>query len=145
MNLYTFDEITAYSDQREAADTAEFEVVVTDAMMQKFYEICGDQNPMHTDALYACENGYKDRLVYGMLTASFYSTLAGVYLPGKYCVLQKVESSFHRPVYIGDRLTIWGRVKDKRESVRRITVEALIRNQNGEKVSKALIYAGVIK
>ena len=40
-----------------------------------------------------------------MLGASFFSTLAGVYLPGEHCLLHGVECKFAKPIFIGDTLT----------------------------------------
>lgn len=59
-----------------------FSVTVTDEMLQKFLEISGDVNPLHTDAAYARAKGYPSQVSYGMLTASFYSTLGGYIYQG---------------------------------------------------------------
>lgn len=122
-----------------------FTVTVTEDMLNSFYDITGDSNPMHRDAEYAKKRGYQDRLVYGMLTASFYSTLAGVYLPGEHCILQECQTSFHLPVYIGDTITVTGKITELHDVFRRVTVKAVIRNQAGKKVSKATLIAGVIE
>ncbi|MBR1729931.1 MAG: MaoC family dehydratase N-terminal domain-containing protein [Selenomonadaceae bacterium] len=114
-------------------------------MMQNFCELSGDINPMHIDVDFARDNGCKDKLVYGMLSASFYSKLVGVYLPGKYCLLQNIHVKFHKPVYVGDRLTISGKVSDIIESVKRLEIKATIRNQDGVKVSSAIIKVGCLK
>jgi len=138
MNHFLFDEIV----EKETA--AEFQVVITDEMMKAFYEISGDDNPMHMDSDYAKARGYADRIVYGMLTASFYSKLVGVYLPGEYCLLQEVETSFYNPVYVGDVLTVSGVVAEKNEAVRRLVVKAKIVDQNGKRISKAEIKVGCL-
>lgn len=119
-----------------------FEIEVTEKMIQQFREISGDENPMHLDELYAQEHGYEHKLVYGMLTSSFYSKLAGMYLPGRYCILKSVESFFQNPVYVGDILKISGKVKDKDDRFRQATVKAKITNQFGKTVSKANILVG---
>ena len=54
-------------------------------MMDQFLAITGDCSPIHVDADYAKDRGYPGCVVYGMLGASFFSTLAGVYLPGEHC------------------------------------------------------------
>ena len=100
---------------------------------------------MHTDADYAKENGFKDALVYGLLTTSFYSTLAGVYLPGKHCLLQEVSAQFAKPVFVGDALTVSGKVAEVQETFRRIVIKARIVNQDGVTVNRATITAGVLK
>lgn len=117
-------------------------VQVTSKMLQQFREICGDENPMHTDENYAKQHGHDGKLVYGMLTSSFYSQLVGMYLPGRYCVLKSIESFFERPVYVGDTLTVSGKVKDKDERFQQATIKAKIVNQDQKTVSKATILVG---
>ena len=122
---------------------AEFKVTITTSMLEKFKEITGDVNPMHLDDIYAKEHGYESRLVYGMLTASFYSTLVGVYLPGKYCIFQECNTSFNKPVYVDDILSISGVVTEIHNVLKRITIKATIKNQKDEKVSKATLVVGI--
>lgn len=125
--------------------TESFTVTVTEEMMRQFYAITGDCSPIHMDAEYAAGRGYAGRVVYGMLGASFFSTLAGVYLPGEHCLLHSVEAKFAKPVMIGDNLTISGKVTEVNETFGEVTIKAVITNQNGQKVTRGLIKAGVAK
>lgn len=123
--------------------TESFHVCVTEEMMDYFLKLSGDVNPLHCSTQYANDRGFRDRVVYGMLTASFFSTLAGVYLPGKKCLLQKVHSDFIKPVYIGDNLLVSGTVKTKHESLSTIIIKAKI-TRDEEMVAKAEIWAGIL-
>lgn len=125
--------------------TESFTVTVTEEMMRQFYAITGDCSPIHMDAEYAAGRGYAGRVVYGMLGASFFSTLAGVYLPGEHCLLHSVEAKFAKPVMIGDTLTVSGKVTEINETFGEVTIKAVITNQNGQKVTRGLIRAGVAK
>ncbi|MCF0146185.1 MAG: MaoC family dehydratase N-terminal domain-containing protein, partial [Eubacterium sp.] len=78
-------------------------------------------------------------------TASFFSTLAGVYLPGKDCLLHSAEVSFRKPVYPGTVLTVSGKVQDIREHLNVFTIKVTITNQDGEKVCTGKIRAGIIQ
>ena len=129
MNKYTFDEISI--GQKES-----FTVTVTEAERDKFRDITGDINPLHNDPEYAKSKGHEKCVAFGMLSASYLSTLAGVYLPGKYSLIQKTEVNFRKPVYVGDTLTIIGEVCDKSETFNVIDVKVEIRNQDGVKVVK---------
>lgn len=120
-----------------------FEVTIHDEMLERFRMVSGDTNPLHTDRGYAQSRGFADRVVYGMLTASFYSTLIGVYLPGQNALLQSVDTSFSAPVYSGDTLTVFGEVTSVHEVLRQIEVKAHITNQHGKKVSRATIRTGI--
>ena len=106
MNHYTLAEMTP-------GLTEEFTVTVTPEMMDAFRAITGDVSPIHIDADYARGRGFPGRVVYGMLGASFFSTLAGVYLPGEHCLLHGVECKFAKPIFIGDTLTVTVRAADE--------------------------------
>jgi len=136
MNQYTLDDI-------KPGLAHAFTVEITDSMVRQFTALTGDCNPLHTDPDFARAQGFPTSVVYGMLTASFYSTLVGVHLPGKYALLQGVDATFHRPVFSGDVLTIQGCVTCVHESVRQIEIKALITNQNDQKVSQAKIKVGI--
>ena len=138
MNTYRFNDI-------EVGKYVEFEVTISEGMMDNFRKLSGDDNPMHTDRMYARSKGMDDRVCYGMLTSSFYSRLVGMYIPGKFCILQEISISFHKPVYIGDCLKISGEVKEKKELFKRLIVNAQIINRNGERVSKAKIKVGCLE
>ena len=138
MNEYTYDRI-------DIGLKESFEVVLTQEMMERFKAITGDTNPLHNDAEYAVSKGYSDKVVYGMLTSSFVSTLAGVYLPGKYSLIHEVDIKLEKPVYVGDKITIEGVVKEKNDTFSFIVLKVVARNQNGDKVFKATMQVGVTK
>ena len=115
--------------------TESFEHIVTQEMVDAFGKISGDYNPLHTDPDYAVTLGHPGTVVYGMLTASLYSTMAGMYLPGKHCLLQQMETKFRKPVYIGDKLTVTGTVIQHTVFPAQIVVEVKIRNQDGKLVN----------
>lgn len=120
-----------------------FTVTVTEEMMTQFCRITGDISPIHMDADYAIGRGFSGRVVYGMLVAGFFSTLAGVYLPGEHCLLHSVETKFAKPVFIGDELTVTGIVDEVNDTFAEITIKATITNQTGKKVCRGIIKAGV--
>ena len=122
---------------------------ITKEMEDSFRNLTDDRNPLHKEDAFAEEIGrgkFRGHVVFGMLTAAFYSTLAGMYLPGKYSLIHSFETlSFIQPVYVGDTLHIRGEVIEKEESLRVIRVKASIRNQEGELVSKAKMKILVIR
>ncbi len=120
-----------------------FEVTVTRDMVDQFGRLSGDVNPLHTDTEFARSRGFGDRVVHGMLTASFYSTLVGVYLPGRNALLQTVHTSFTAPVFPDDVLNIYGEIVSLHEVLRQIELKAHVTNQHGKKVSRAKIWTGI--
>lgn len=138
MNCYKYKEI-------EIGQIEEFEVVVSMEECLKFKEITGDNNPLHCDIDYAKEKGFLGNVVYGMLTSSYLSTLAGVYLPGKYSLIQSVDLKFLKPVIVGDRLRIIGAIIEKNDTFRFIKIKVNIINQKREKVLNAKMQIGVME
>jgi MaoC family protein len=137
MNIFTYDEIKkGYSFQ--------FNEKITEEMMTLFLELSGDTNPLHCDRNYALEKKMKDRVVYGMLSSSFYSKLVGVYIPGKYCLLQGIKIQFNNPLFIGDEITVNGKVVDKDDTFKILKIKANIKTFD-KTISKAEIMVGVMK
>ncbi|NLL90939.1 MAG: MaoC family dehydratase [Ruminococcaceae bacterium] len=136
MNSYSYEELSV-------GTTETFEVEVTDEMLRAFCEMSGDVNPLHTDADFAKSRGFDSKVVYGMLTSSFYSTLVGVYLPGERCILQEISIKFRKPVYVGDVIRVTGRVIEKTDFVKRVVIKAFAENQTGVKVNTATISVGL--
>jgi len=123
--------------------TASFSVTVSNEMLESFGVMSGDLNPLHTDIEYAGRFGHPSKVVYGMLTASFYSRLVGMHLPGRLALLQQIDTSFSAPVYVGDCLTVQGCVAAAHESVRQVEIRASVVNQDGKTVSRAKIKTGM--
>ena len=120
-----------------------FTVTVTEEKMRLFYRLTGDDSPIHMSDEAAQQRGHAGRVVYGMLGASLFSTLAGVYLPGSACLLHSVEAKFAKPVYVGDVLTVSGTVQEVNDTFRTITIKAAITNQHGKRVTRGMIQAGL--
>lgn len=137
-NQYCFEEIILGMEES-------FQVKITKDKQDAFTILSGDINPMHIDSEFAMQRGYKDCLVYGMCTASVYSALVGVYLPGEKCLFHECSIQWPKPVYIGDELTVYGKVAEIDERSRRITIKAYIRNQDGIKVSRAKLIVGILE
>ncbi len=135
MNEYRYEDI-------DIGHKESFTVTLTEEMMASFLAITGDVNPLHNDREYAKAKGYPDRVVYGMMTGSFLSTLAGVYLPGKRSLIQEVKLKFAKPVYIGDTITIEGEVEEKNDTYSLLMVKVTMRNQHGDKVCRAKMQIG---
>ncbi|MBD5133214.1 MAG: dehydratase [Clostridiales bacterium] len=133
-------------EELEIGMEKEFSVPLTEEKMKMFTQISGDVNPLHLDDDFAQMHGFPSRVVYGMLTASFYSTLAGVYLPGERCLLHEVDAKFVKPVILADKevLTVWGRIEEVNRELGFIRLKARVWNQKGEIVSRARIMAGVL-
>lgn len=138
MNEFKFTDIKVGMEEQ-------FQVTLTEDMLEKFKDITGDINPLHNDLEYAKSKGYDEKVVYGMLTSSFLSTLAGVYLPGKYSLIHEVDILFKKPVFISDSpLTIKGTVIEINEMFKQFKIKVEILNKNNEKVLRGTMKVGVL-
>ena len=138
MNTYKFEEL-------RIGQTESFEYKITSEKMNIFRELSGDCNPLHNDELFAQKYGYDGRVVYGMLSALFISTLGGIYLPGKYCIIQQIDCKFVSPVYVGDIITVKGSIKELNESVRQAVIKVEMKNQAKKKVVRAILKVGFLE
>lgn len=83
--------------------------------------------------------------MYGMLTASFLSTLAGMYLPGERSLIHEVETKFIKPLVLhgNTNLTIHGKITEKNDAFNRIVIKVQITSDNGEKILRGTMKVGV--
>lgn len=120
-----------------------FTAGVTEEMLDRFRALSGDTNPLHADDAYAAARGFPKKVVFGMLTAAFYSTLVGVYLPGEHALLHEVETRFLAPVFPGDTLTITGEISYLQGAYRQAEIKAFITGPDHRVVSRAKIKVGL--
>ena len=119
---YTFDEI-------DIGLTKEFQITITESMVNNFANISGDFSPIHIDEEYAKSTIFQKRIVHGMLLA-FLSRMQGMYLPGKHALYFSQNLEFRNPCFINDKIKISRIVVDKSESTKIIKIESKITNQN---------------
>jgi len=109
-----------------------FEVIIDKELIKKFANISGDFNPLHMDEKYAENTKFGKRVVHGMLLASFFSRLVGMYLPGKNALYFSQNLNFVGPCFIGDKIIVQGEVIDKSEATKIIKLKTLIKNIEGK-------------
>ena len=138
MNHYTYEDI-------EIGHEESFIYELNEEKMKAFLMITNDINPLHNDLEFAKEKGYREKVVYGMLTASALSTLAGVYLPGEKSLIHSVEISFNNPVLLSNcPLEVVGKVIEKDDRFRQMTIKYTITDKNNTKVSKGKMKIGFL-
>jgi acyl dehydratase len=122
----------------------EFEVKISNTIVDDFAKISGDFNPIHLDEEFASKTTFGKRIVHGMLLASFFSRLVGMKIPGKNGIYFSQSLNFRKPCFIGDVIKVVGTVIDKSESTKIVTLKTELFNQNNECLvdgeSKVLYY-----
>lgn len=123
----TFDEIAV-------GDAASLERTVTAEDLQLFAVLSGDLNPQHLDAGFAASTRFHGVVAHGMFGGALISAVLGTRLPGPGTIYLGQTLEFLAPVRIGDVLTVRVSVRVKEESHRRLTLDCLCLNQQGQSV-----------
>ena len=109
-----------------------FEISIDEKLEGDFAKISGDFNPLHMDEQYAKKTKFGKRVCHGMLLASFFSRLVGMYLPGKNALYFSQNLNFIGPCFIGDIVIVKGKIINKSESTKMIKIETTIKNNTGK-------------
>jgi 3-hydroxybutyryl-CoA dehydratase len=136
--VLTFDEI-------EVGRKARLDVRFTPELIDAFVKLTGDRNPLHVSGEFARGRGFPDRLAHGLLSAAFFSTICGMLLPGRDCLLQSVRFDFRKPVPAGTALTLEAEVVQKIDAVRALVLQVTARDADGGVVVTGKIQAGVFQ
>lgn len=89
----------------EVGTKASFSKTIAECDVYGFAGITGDFNPLHVNAREANKMVFGRRIVHGMLTASFLSTVIASYMPGPGTIYMQQDSRFLKPVFFGDTIT----------------------------------------
>lgn len=117
----------------------------TDEDVRRFVQITGDANPLHVDDDFAMRTQFGRRIVHGMLSASLFSTLVGMRLPGTGAIYRSQTLSFLRPVFVGDTVTAHAVVRSVDRSKHRLEIETWIENSAGERVVEGAGEVGLLR
>lgn len=121
----------------KAGDRAEFTKTVTMDDIQKFADVTGDHNPLHSDPEYAKKTRFKECIAHGMLSAGFISAVLGTKLAPHACAVYLSQTlRFLRPVKVGDTIRAVAEVKGVEPEKRTLTLETECYNQDGDAVVK---------
>ena len=117
----------------------------TEEDVQRFIEITGDVNPLHVDAAFAAGTPFGRRVLHGMLTASIFSTMVGMLLPGTGAVYRAQTLAFLRPVHAGDTVTAHFVVRAVDRERHRLEIDSWIENEAGQRVIEGTCEAGLLR
>lgn len=120
-NEYNFNDISI-------GKTFEFEHFLSAADINLYAKLIGDFNPLHVDANYAQNTIYKGKISHGMLGASLFSTLLGMYCPGKDSIILSINIKFKKPILPNTTLRIYGEVTKKVDALKILQVKLILYN-----------------
>lgn len=124
---------------------AELTKTFTEEDVRHFIAITGDVNPLHVDDAFAARTFFRTRINHGLLTASLFSTLVGMFIPGTGAIYRTQSLQFHRPVRVGDTVTAIFEISSIDEDREILEIESRIENQNGQTVVSGTCTAGLIR
>ncbi len=120
----------------QIGDFEVYERTITEADVVMFGGVSGDLNPAHFNEKYAKDTMFKGRIVHGMLTASYFSTILGTFLPGPGTIYLGQELRFTKPVRVQETIKAVATVTEINEEKNIIKLETIAYNENGDVVIK---------
>ena len=129
----------------EVGQHASIAKTFTEADLQRFIEITGDVNPLHVDEAFAARTPFGRRVLHGMLTASIFSTMVGMLLPGTGAIYRSQTIRFLLPVYLDETVTAHFVVRAVDRAKHRLVIEAWIKNSEGARVIEGTCEAGLLR
>ncbi len=97
--------------------------------VNRFAEVTGDKNPVHTDADFAAKTMFKKPIMHGMLGAALFSKVFGVLFPGEGTIYLKQSLSFLKPMYVEIEYEAVFTVKEIITGKHRAVIETLIKDK----------------
>jgi 3-hydroxybutyryl-CoA dehydratase len=128
---------------------------ITESDLVSFAALTGDRHPLHTDARWAADSPFGERVAHGMLVLSYALGLVP-FDPARVLALRGVDGvTFKRPAHIGDTIRVEGRVdsvepldastglvtcgwkvlNDRDETLARAKLKVLWRREEGQETS----------
>lgn len=132
----------AYDDLRAGQSFVSRGRTITEADVVGFAALTGDWHPQHSDAVWAADSAFGERIAHGMLVISFAVGLVPLD-PRRVVALRRLgDVVFKRPVRLGDTLRVSGRVAELSpvsDEAGLVTLGWSIHNQESQLVCRARV------
>ncbi len=122
-------------DEITIGQSAHYSKQISERDIQLFAAVSGDVNPLHLDASYAATTAFGERIAHGMLTGALVSAALAMKLPGPGTIYLGQSLRFRLPVKIGDKLTVFLEVTEKKDRRRQVTLDCQVKNQDHKTVA----------
>jgi len=117
---------------------------ITEADVVAFASLTGDFHPQHSDAVWAADSPFGERIAHGMLIVSYAVGLVA-FDPERVVALRRLRDVvFKRPVRLGDTIHVEGSEAERRpvdDETALVTWNWRIVNQDGGLVSRVAVEA----
>lgn len=105
--------------------------------LAEYSDLTGDTNPLFSDADYARQAGFRDRMIPGPLLSGMFSDLLGTRLPGRGTNWLKQKLHFPAPAYVGDEISATVEIIRLRPEKDLVNLRGTCTNSAGELVCQA--------
>lgn len=115
---------------------------ITETDVVNFAGLTGDFNRIHTDAIYAAQDTFGQRVAHGMLIQAIATGLAvqSGFIEGTVLAFRELDCKFSLPVFLGDTIHVTLEVTDKKQFPRlgggNVVMQYRVRNQEDKIVQK---------
>ncbi len=115
---------------------------ITEGDIVRFAGLSGDFNQIHTDAAYAAQDTFGQRVAHGLLIQSIASGLAVQtgFIEGTVLAFRELTCKFSRPIFIGDTIHVELDVSEKKALPRlgggNVIMKYSVLNQEGQAVQR---------
>ena len=117
--VYRYDEI-------DVGSVHSFTRTITHDDVLKFAELSGDLNPLHLSEVFGRSSQFGKNVVHGMLTASLFSTLIGMYCPGKNSLYLSQTIQFKMPLFYGETVEARATIMNKTNATKILKIKTEI-------------------
>ncbi len=134
--------VSAIEEIREGTEIPSLAVNFSLEMNARYCVLVREINPLHFDRDFARSLGYKDIVIAGVFTASFFPKLLTDWL-GDAIRIQTIRLTFRAPAYVNETVTYKGRVTGTRaeQGARTLQCELWSENAAGQRLAEATVLA----
>ncbi len=108
--------------------------VIDDSVYKALLSVFHDQSPIHVDNRYAQAAGFADCVMHGAIFHGFLSHFVGMYFPGRRSLILSVNMNYLHPSYLGDKITLNARVRQKVDIANVVVLEVKFINRKSDRV-----------
>ena len=119
-------------DKIKTGDTFSEKVKFTQENVDRFAEISGDHNPIHTNTEYAAATPFGKPIIHGIFAASIFSKVFGTQWPGEGTIYMYQDIFFKAPAFVEVEYTAKFEVIEVNEEKHRGVVQCVLEDPVGK-------------
>ena len=120
------------------------EWIPTHKILEKYCQLSGDYNPIHTDLNAAKKIGKNNIIIHGNLTCSIISKIIGMNFPGKGSLILEQKVLFPNPIFPDDLIKFKFIVKEINTQLNTILLSVKAHKGSEENKNKEIVLRGNI-